>query len=455
MPLNRPWNNGCFAVALANMSSEPAKIGVWRGATYYPADAFTAVVGPSGLEPYDLAEGLPPGKIAVLALTSNSAGGTFGCITEHAAVEYAGFEGTDRGQAFRIRTSQPVAAYQFSPYVNSLYNETSSATLLLPTSVWGTSYMAFGPSETSTVSQGALLAIAAKEADTHVTITPKVQLVGSATLSSSPPGEPVTYTVQAGEYIQFAQDQDLTGSLIHADKPVAVWGGSKCFEVGSGGCDSDQQQLAPIAGLGHEYVAVSHRRRATQFSELYHWRVVGVVDNTVLTYEPPMDSAPKTLQAGQAVTFTTRQPFVVRSQDSDHPFYAAAFMTGIPSGEGDPEWVNLVATDQYLKKYTFLVNNQFPYRSLTVVRRPGGGFYSPVALDCQGELTGWQQVGDYQYAHVELSNGSCSKDRRLLYGSSPFTATLWGWGGVQGSTSTYISYAYPLGAAFPGLLTEK
>ena len=59
------------------------------------------------------------------------------------------------------------------------------------------------------------------------------------------------------------------------------------------------------------------------------WRIVGVVDGTILTYEPaPPPGAPTTLAAQQLAEFDTPGPFVVRSQDAQHPFYLASYMTG-------------------------------------------------------------------------------------------------------------------------------
>ena len=149
--------------------------------------------------------------------------------------------------------------------------------------------------------------------------------------------------------------------------------------------------------------------------------------------------------------FWTADPFVVRSQDADHPFYLAAFMTGADfvnadqgaeeKGAGDPEWVNVVPTDQYLASYTFLTDPTYPETSLVVVRKPrADGQFADVKLACAaGPLTGWTALGGYQFTRVELVTAGfqavipgCNNGRHQIASASPFALTVWGWGSQAG-----------------------
>ena len=47
------------------------------------------------------------------------------------------------------------------------------------------------------------------------------------------------------------------------------------------------QQIPPVKALGHEYVAVRYRNRLSTLDEAPPWRIVGAVDGTTLTYDPP------------------------------------------------------------------------------------------------------------------------------------------------------------------------
>ena len=66
------------------------------------------------------------------------------------------------------------------------------------------------------------------------------------------------------------------------------------------------------------------------------YRIVASSDGTRLDYDPAVPpGAPTTMNAGDVATFSsgTGDAFVVRTQDSEHPIYVAAYMTGA-DGDG-------------------------------------------------------------------------------------------------------------------------
>jgi hypothetical protein len=158
------------------------------------------------------------------------------------------------------------------------------------------------------------------------------------------------------------------------------------------------------------------------------------------------------------VTFSagTGEAFVVRSQDPEHAFYLAAYMTGSSpeyGGRGDPEFVNVVAAKQYLNAYSFYADPTYKETSLVVVRAKTNGVFKDVWLDCAGQLTGFLPIGtrgEYEFVRVDLSrNGGpgdafgdkvCQNGLQRMKSEGPFTATIWGW-------DFCASYAYPGGMA--------
>ncbi|MBK9258754.1 MAG: IgGFc-binding protein [Polyangiaceae bacterium] len=129
---------------------------------------------------------------------------------------------------------------------------------------------------------------------------------------------PVTYSLNAGQFLQITQIDELTGSPLESDKPVGVFGASTCMQVPTTqtDCDSAQQQLPPVGALGNEYVAVRHKSRAVGMEEPARWRMVGVVDGTTLTWAPSKPpNAPTSIGLGEVVEFEDPGPFVVRAQD--------------------------------------------------------------------------------------------------------------------------------------------
>ncbi|MCC6526567.1 MAG: IgGFc-binding protein [Polyangiaceae bacterium] len=463
----------CFAAYVANTWSVPVHITVERGGqTFGNPQTFIAVPQGQGpgltYAPYDPALGLPVGEVAIVFLSHDSAQGFLPKCPVPAALDgESGVIGTGRGAAFHITTDRPVVAYSILPYGGGP-SAATSASLLLPTSAWDTNYVAvnaYRKSEAVPVAQPSLDVLAYQD-NTAVTILPKVAVAGGAGVAGSPANTPITYTLNAGEYLQLSQDAELTGSPIQADKPIGLWGAASCLNVlpADVACDSAHQQIPPVRALGSEYAAVRYRNRSSApGEETPPWRLVGAVDGTQLTWTPSTPpGAPTALDLGDVYEFEASGPFVARSQDIDHPFYMAQYMTGAGhiggiAGEGDPEWVNVIPVGQYLDDYVFFTDPTYPETSLVVVRRPSqiDSTFADVVLDCSGPLQGWQPLGPYEYTRVDLVTGDfqsvngCSNGRHVISSSVPFGVTVWGWGSAAtgGFMTQYVSYAYPAGAS--------
>ncbi len=270
----------------------------------------------------------------------------------------------------------------------------------------------------------------------------------------------------------------ISASPIQSNNPVGLIGGSRCFEVPENiqACDSAHQMIPPVKALGYQYVASRYRDRWQGQVEAPPWRIVGAVNGTTLTYDPaPPPGAPTSLTQGQVANIRSAGGFSVTSQDAQHPFYMAAYMTGAErvgpetDGRGDPEFVGLVPPQQWLGQYVFFTDPTYPETNLSVVRtRKSDGTYADVSLDCSGTVTGWTSVGSgaYQIASVDLVTGDfagvggCANGRHVMLSAAPFGLTVWGWGSavtggqidptqpqMGGIYSQYVSYGYPAGAS--------
>jgi len=275
-----------------------------------------------------------------------------------------------------------------------------------------------------------------------------------------------TYVLNKGQVLQMTQSDELAGSPITSDKKVGVWGGASCMNipVNIAACDAAHQEIPPVKALGNRYAAVRYRNRFPGQEETVPWRVVGGVDGTTLTYTPSAPpGAPTTLNLGQVVDFNAPGPFTVASQDSDHPFYMSAYMTGCqqtnPAEDdcrGDPEYVNIVPPDQYLSAYTFFTDPTYPETNLVLTREKKNGVFSDVNLDCLGNVTGWQPIdsGDtMEYTRVDLVTGNfqgvgtCNNGLHIATSAQAFGLVVWGWGSAASGAflTTAVSYAYPAG----------
>ena len=201
-----------------------------------------------------------------------------------------------------------------------------------------------------------------------------------------------------------------------------------------------------------------HRPRAAGETQTL-WRVVGMANGTQLTYSTNV-SGPLTLQKGELQQFTTGTPFVVSSQDADHPFMLFQYMTGSEavtgsSGLGDPDLVVIVPPAQYLDRYVFFADPTYPETNLVVVRqKDASGAFQDVVLDCAGTITGWQAIlgTEFEFTRVDLTTGTfqnvggCSTGVREMSSTVPFGVWVWGWGTPATTPTTRnLSYGYPAG----------
>jgi hypothetical protein len=525
----------CYAVFIINQwkTGQAARIQVSLGGQSLPVEQFARIPTGQGLnvtyEPYDATVGLAQNQVAILFLsrdpaalsdpTTNDPRVLANCppgITP-AVVGDAALHGTGIGTAFHVQTNVPVVAYQMLPYGGGSARVTG-ATLLLPTNVWDTNYIAanaYSEWQLTASDRGEpTLAIVAQQDQTHVTLAPvtTIETGEDGGFPGAPAGAPATYVLNQGQYLQISQDQELSGTPIVSDKPVAVIGGSTLLDVPTTQfqrADAAEQMLPPVRALGSEYVAVRYRSRpvngagydsGTWFGndggdagvvvlpdgaveEVVPWRIVGAVDGTVLTYEPaPPPGAPSLIGSKQMVEFDATGPFVVRSQDSAHPFYFASYMTGGEpfDGDGDPEFVNVVPPAQFLPRYTFFTDPTYPETNLVIVRArdANSGLMPDVTLDCAGLLGGWTPVdlgGRFEFTRIDLSTGDfvgqngCDNGVHAIAGTFPadggsgtpaFGVTVWGWGNdltlaVDDETNPlstrWVSYGYPAGANFAKL----
>jgi len=456
----------CYAALVANTWDRPVTISAEYGkdALDISKSIFTATRTGATVTYTPVVGALPPGQVAIVFLSQAETlydpdaprcpPGTKAAVNVDPVRH-----GTAKMKAFHLKADAPIAAYSIFPYggAESYY---PTATLLLPVSSWDKSYIAVSTARFGEKQIGSLdrrtLQIIASEDDTQVSMRPNVDIAEGEDVAPGIAGEPVTWTLTKGQVLQITQDRSTSGSPISSNKPIGVFGGSPCsfLPTENAYCDLTQQQIAPFSQWGTEYALVPYRSRTegvgTTTRETVPWSLVGAVDGTVLTYDPVKPpGAPETLASGQIVSFMTDALVTVKSQDTKHPFHASVYMTGatfgggVPGGgrtPGDPDFVNVAPTEQFLDRYVFFTDYTYPETSLTLVRKKTTGGFRPVELECGGEVTGWQPLGksgEYEYAWVVLTagfipqtfaKGTCGYGRHAAQSEGPFSVTVWGWG---------------------------
>jgi hypothetical protein len=459
-----PPQDACYTMFVANVSRAAAHMQMdWNGA---PIDLARWAKLPVGqgqsltYAAYDPVAGLAPGQVAIIFLAYAPGFMNVACpaaVGGAAVGTEAQISGPGFGSAFHLTTDQPVVSYQMLPFGGGAAAATG-ASLLLPTSAWGTNYIAVSaydqPAPPIPIAMGPSYNIVAAEDGTMVTMRPIAAIAGGGGVPAGAAGQPYTFMLNRGQYAQITQAAPLSGSPLESNKPVGVFGGHQIMSIDRCCGDHGEQMLAPVRALGSEYVAAPHADRKPG-ADPRVFRIVGAVDGTQLSYEPA-GVGPATVNLGQIHEIRTDGPFVVRSQDADHPFLAFTFMTGSgelgEGGAGDPDFVRLVPPLQYLRHYVFFTDPTYPFTVLTVVRQRQEGAFAEVTLDCLGPVGGWQAVGaDYEIAYVKLvdhfnGQGACNNGVRTMDSEAPFGVWVWGWGSEDTSTG-WVSYGYPAGEA--------
>jgi hypothetical protein len=463
---------GCYALFVANVWTTPLSFKGDIGGANIDLAKYTYLPSGTGanitMSPIGAGGTIPPGKLGIVFLREGDPTfhtqcgyGVVAADSDMSAPTQSdpGDWGTENlATALHLATSVPAVIYDIQPFGGGRSAITDAA-LLFPTSAWDTSYVGVTPRPWQFGTTLPALSIVAGADGTTVTLKPTVDLNAGVGVTATKANTTTTVSLKRGQVLRLEQQTDLLGTLITANKPIGVWGEQGCITIDKQACDSAHEQLAPIHALGSEYAYARYPSRDGT-DEKPPTRLTGAVDGTVLAWDPVPPGAKNTLNRGESLEIRTSTPFVVHSQDDQHPFYMATYMTGGESfnfGIGDPEFVSLVPSAQYLSQYTFFTDPTYPETSLVFFRRKGtDGQFHDVFVDCAGTIGGWSKVGaagSYETTRVSLSSGNfqgsgaCDNGLHEAHSDGPFTATVWAWGTSATSIPTgWVSYAYPLGA---------
>lgn len=346
-------------------------------------------------------------------------------------------------RAFYLESTVPVTAHQFNP-ANNVGVFSNDASMLVPLHSLGTRYRAacwpFETTQQNTSGLADYVTVVATEDDTLVQIVPRANVLAGPGVAGTPSGVPLSATLGAAEVLQIQSQggatlNDLTGSLIEADKPVAVFSGNECAMVPSNvwACDHIEEQILPVDAWGERYFVAKFEPRG---SEKDIFRIIADEDGTEVTTDPGMPGFPATLDGGEFVEFETAAAFEVEASD---PVAVVQYMSGsqytgqFNGGIGDPAMLIVVPQVQFVDEFIFLTPEGYLQDWITIVASPG----ADVTLDedaIDDDEWGDFPSGDMQWARIEVEPGV-----HHLRSDRPMGLTVYGY-------DDDVSYAYPGGA---------
>jgi hypothetical protein len=322
--------------------------------------------------------------------------------------------------AYLIKSDAPIVAYQFNagtptqaaspscPRLAGAWTETecyaysTDASLLLPTHVLSNEYVVAsyhawrGPSATRTAGMGDFLAITAATDDVLL----EIGLPESARVLPWPepyvfaPSDAGTFVGDAGHGFAMsssqvvelltpgdAETESFAGAVVKTTRPgtrIQVLAGSSCAEIPGGLCSHVEDVVMPKSALGKQYVLLAPGDPANPIP--FTVRVLAVVGETALTFDPASGHNPVTLSAGgvmelsnvvDPVVITASQPVAVTQYMNGH---------GDPAGQnpdkdriGGPNALTVVPVSRYRTSYTFAASTAHKLSFVHVVAPTGAG----------------------------------------------------------------------------------
>lgn len=399
----------------------------WQSITPSSADTGTVVTGRArygyrltSTRPITVYQFNPIDAFKTTNRTCTATAGTADCGCN----EYADFVCTLTFLGSCIDCDSPGVCTQTSAGRRCGYGTFSNdASLLLPSHILGTGYVAVTPghshinSPPDQIARSSQVVIVATQDNTVVTVRASAVTLAGTGIPAMAVNESRNFTLNSYDVLALAsatagpdvecqnftgaswcrKGNDLTGTVITSDKPIAVFGSNPCLNVpwSRPYCDHVEEQIFPFATWGKNFVAVpSHplRLNNNNFSSNPppdHFKIVAGAATTLTLTPPPAASdvlAPTNCLAGTSlaanncqlaggsyVEFKSLRAFTITSTN---PIAVAQFLpgqgqvTGAPTDpkQGDPSMILLPPVEQWRSRYTVLASTglQDNYLALTI-----------------------------------------------------------------------------------------
>jgi len=349
-----------FAVALANPQSFPVTVRISGGALTV---AVTEVLAPGAVRavPLPWVQGLVQNSPANMGCTPR-----MNCANWPAATT-----AVVAGGAYHVESTAPVAAYQFNPLhferEGGFHSYSNDASLLLSQRSLTQRYLVLTAPNwvaTNELLLGGFVAVTAVTGETTsvtIRLPPDAGVVGEGRVVQRDNLAPGDVFVLVG-----GAEGDLSGALVEASAPVAVYAGHDCTNVpqSSAACDHLEEQVVPLETLGRDFLVTPLIHRPGQSAVV---RVVSPFDGATLRFDPPSVRRQTRLGERRVLEFEAAVGF---HMTSSRPVLVAQFMAGqgdVSAVAGDPAMVYEVPSQQFRDRYDLLVPDTYTRNFLGVV----------------------------------------------------------------------------------------
>jgi len=344
---------------------------------------------------------------------------------------------TTENKGIHLVADNPVNVYALNYRTRS-----SDVAVIYPTESLGQEYfaMCYSPRYTTGNESNSEFLVVASEDNTLVKITPSrmtdkgksANVTFTVTLNKGQ-----SYQVQAGNTDPFGIE-DLTGSYVSANKPIAFFSGAKAVTIPVSGFiaasyDHLYEQMPPTSTWGKEFYVVPLERR---YQDTY--RILAAENNTTVRIEAT--GTVRTLARGEFYEFELNSNQACRIISNRKVLlaqYCRSQRADVNTGEGDPFMIILSPVVQKISDVTFeaytseLIRNIFYVNVITETKDVSAMLLDGVSVSSFFRLF---PDGQYSYAQIPTSKGTHRLQNTTDKGG--FLAFIYGFGD-SGSTESY------------------
>ena len=338
---------------------------------------------------------------------------------------------------FKIVSSRPVTVTQMNPFGNILMYS-NDATLLLPIGALGEDYYAMAwPSWHTYPSFVSIVAV--EDGQTTVEVTYSDFTKSGGGINAEGPGSVVTYNLNKYQILTLngtnapnrdSYGADLTGTLLKADKKIAVFGGNECTRIPAHepACDHIEHQVFPLQSWGRNFTVSRTKPRG---NEEDYYRILASENGTEVSWTGGITGSIH-LDAGQFLPFSTTEDFIVTANKPILVGQYLASQDANAGNTGDPAMMLIAPDEQLRDDYIFLVPPNYDYNRITITASAD----TDITLnDTSYSSSDFVQIpGTDRYKlWIDVTTGAYT-----LNATKPVGVYVYGF-------SRYVSYAYTAG----------
>jgi len=306
-----------------------------------------------------------------------------------------------------------------SAYALNQLQYTTDAAAILPTPSLGKKYIAATYTFLSNLPE--LIGFVATEDNTKIIVSPAT---GQANGIVPIYGQNYTVTLNKGQaYHITPSSQNLTGTMVESDKPIAFFSGNVCTNIQGTACDHLYEQIIPIEKWSKEYLTspLATRKNGDTF------RVYAAYDNTQVFIDRRLVA---TLNQGAIYETILKTASLIQSNQPIlvHQFSNGSSYDGVPS---DPFMVAVPAVERHLSSYIFTTPATGFNKNFINVIATDEAISSLLLNGAKPQIT-WNNIPKtaYKYAQIPIALGSYS-----IKADAAFGLTVYGF-------NSYDSYGY-------------